>query len=119
LLFGMPTQVASTGRMRGEVVEYFTSQFRFANANYVVSATSGTIAQQGRSFTHGYEIHFEKATLLFEFAVIGGEGRTLMPVTVLNAKGQVETPNIVGDNPVDAFVNEIKEVTKAFTSGKP
>ena len=71
LLFGMPTAVTSQGRMRGEVVEYCVSQFQFADPSLVVSAASGVINQQGRSFTHGFEIHLEKATLYFDFAVAG------------------------------------------------
>ena len=56
LLFGMPVSVTSQGRMRGEVVEYFNTQFSFADPALMASATSGVIYQQGRSFTHGYEI---------------------------------------------------------------
>ena len=61
LLFGMPNAVQSVGRMRGEVVEFFHSQYLYDDSNYVVSATSGVINQQARPFTHGYEIHLEQA----------------------------------------------------------
>ncbi len=59
LLFGMPTSVTSQGRMRGDVVEYCHSMFRFPEPSLVVSAASGVINQQGRAFTHGFEIHLE------------------------------------------------------------
>ena len=49
--------------------------FEFADPRLTVSATSGVINQQGRPFTHGFEIHLEKATLLYELAVLGGEGQ--------------------------------------------
>ena len=55
--------------MRGEVVENFNTQFFFDDPALVVTATSGVIAQQGRPFTHGFEIYLERATLLFDFAV--------------------------------------------------
>ncbi|MBL8828451.1 MAG: Gfo/Idh/MocA family oxidoreductase, partial [Planctomycetaceae bacterium] len=75
LLCGMPQAVFSTGRMRGEVVEFFTTQFQFADKDLAVTATSGVIEQQGRSFTHGFEIHLEKATIVFDFAVVAGQPR--------------------------------------------
>ena len=40
LLFGMPTAVASQGRMKGDVVAYCQSMFRFPDRSLVVSATS-------------------------------------------------------------------------------
>src|SRR5690606_3298940 len=89
LLYGMPTGVSSTGRMRGEVAEFFTSQFQFEDQNLSVTATSGVIRQQGRSFTHGYEIHLEKATILYDFSVIGDEPKTTTPATLLTADGKV------------------------------
>jgi len=57
LLFGMPTGVYSSGRMRGEVVDYCNSVFQFDDPGLVVSSTCGVINQQGRPFMHGYEIH--------------------------------------------------------------
>ena len=93
LTCGMPESVHCAGTMRGPVVERFHAQFRFADAGVVVTAASGVIAQQGRPFTHGYEIYLERATLLYDFAVIGGEPVLAMPVTVLTADGKVRTPD--------------------------
>ena len=75
LTCGLPRTVQCAGSMRGEVVERFHAQFRFEDPELMVTAASGVIAQQGRPFTHGYEIYLEKATLLYDFAVIGGEPR--------------------------------------------
>jgi predicted dehydrogenase len=119
LLCGMPKTVSTTGRMRGEVAEFFTSQFTFADPALSVTATSGAINQQGRAFTHGYEIHLEKATLLFEFAVIDGQPTTLMPPTLLSADGKVQRPEMPSSDPVDAFVSELSEVQKCLRAGKP
>ena len=118
LLFGMPTSVTSQGRMKGKVVEYWNSQFRFANKSLVVGATSGVIRQQGRSFTHGFELQLEKATLLYEFAVIGDKPELLMPLTLLDAKGKATRPQLKGGDPLDAFEAELKEVTRALRTGK-
>ncbi len=119
LLFGMPTGVSSQGRMRGEVVEYWNSQFRFSDEDLVVSATSGVIRQQGRSFTHGFEIHLEKATLAFEFAVIGDEPTLMLPLTLFDAKGKATNPKIGDGDPLNAFEAEIKAVKAGLASGNP
>ena len=118
LLFGMPQDVVSCGSTRGGVPEFWHSQFRFANRDLVVAATCGTIPQQGRPFTHGYEIHLEKATLAFDFAVIGGAGQYLCQPTLVDDAGGVQHPNLSGGDPVDAFVSELREVTDSIRESK-
>ena len=117
LLFGMPTEVSTQGRMRGEVVEYFDSLFRFADPSIVVRATSGVINQQGREFTHGFEIHLEKATLHFEFAAFR-DGPELMPLKVLASDGTVVRPQLGEGDPVRGFEGEIAEVIRCVQSGQ-
>ncbi len=120
LLFGMPTAVTSQGRMRGDVVEYCVSQFQFADPSLVVSSASGVINQQGRSFTHGFEIHLEKATLYFDLAVLAGGKLQITPLTLLDSKGQAEQPKLPeGDPMLSAFEAEIKEVAQSINSGRP
>ena len=118
LIFGMPAEVTTCGRVRNGLPEFWHSQFRFADRDLVVEATSGTIDQQGRPFAHGYEIHLERATLAFEFAVIGGEGRYLCEPMLFDSKGSVQRPKLAGGDPIDAFVAELREVTKAVRDGK-
>jgi predicted dehydrogenase len=117
LLFGMPQAVTSQGRMRGDVVEFCTSMFRFADPSLVVSISGGVVNQQGRPFTHGFEIHLEKATLQYEFAVIDGKPRLLLPLTIYEADGKVRTPDLGDGNPVRAFEGEIEEIVRALGSG--
>ena len=120
LLFGMPTAVTSQGRMRSNVVEYCVSQFQFADPSLVVSSASGVINQQGRSFTHGFEIHLEKATLYFDLAVLAGGQLQVTPLTLLHAKGAAEYPQLPpGDPMLSAFDAEIKEVAQSIKSGQP
>jgi predicted dehydrogenase len=128
LLFGMPTAVTSQGRLRssppgaqrGEVVEYCVSQFQFADRSLVVSSAGGVINQQGRPFTHGFEIHLEKATLYFDLAVLAGGALQITPLTVINGKGTTEQPKMPpGDPMLLAFDAEIKEVVQSLQSGKP
>jgi len=120
LLFGMPTAVTSQGRMRGEVVEYCVSQFKFADLSLVVSSASGVVNQQGRSFTHGFEIHLEKATLYFDLAVLAGGKLQITPLTMLDNRGKAEQPKLPpGDPMLSAFDAEVKEVVQSVTRGQP
>lgn len=118
LLFGMPSGVNSVGRMRGEVVEYCTTLFEFPTENYAVTATTGVLNQPARAFAHGFEVHFEKATLMYDFAVIDDEPRLIMPLTVMPAKGKSKVPKLKAGDPVDAFVQELKEVNASLESGQ-
>lgn len=111
-LFGMPQAIQAVGRCRGNVPEYFTSEFLFEDPNLVVTATSGCIMQQGRPFTHGYEVHFEDATVLFE-------SFSGTPVTVLTKDGKVEKPELETGDDITPFVNELTEAKNAFLSGTP
>jgi predicted dehydrogenase len=116
LAFGMPAAVTSQGRMRGEVVEFCNTQFQFADERLVVSAASGVINQQGRPFTHGYEMHFEQATLLYDLAGVEEAGT---PLTVLAADGSIERPELGDGDPVLAFEAELAEVVRSIDSGEP
>jgi predicted dehydrogenase len=119
LLFGMPESVTTQGRARNGLPEFWHTQFRFAERNVAVEATSGTIDQPGRPFTHGFEIHLERATLAFEFAVIGGDARYLCEPLLLDNKGRVERPKLPGGDPVDAFVDELGEVARSIRHARP
>ncbi len=112
LICGMPKAVHSVGRMRGEVAEFFSTQFLFEDPSLVVTATCGVIDQQGRPFTHGYEIHLEKATLFFE-------SFTETPLTVLTADGQVERPELGSPDILDAFPLELDEAVRSIDTGTP
>ena len=120
LLFGMPKGVQSVGRMRGEVAEYFNTQFHFDDPDLVVAATCGVINQQGRPFTHGFEIHFEKATLIYDdLAALGVSQDPGRPVTVLTDDGKVKRPKLRLGDEIVAFAAEINEVVTAVTTGTP
>jgi predicted dehydrogenase len=120
LLFGMPKSLTSQGRMRGNVVEYCTTQFAFADERLAVSAASGVINQQGRPFTHAFEIHLERATLFFEFAVLADGNNIATPLTILDDQGKVLRPQMpAGDPMLAAFEAEISEAANSITSGRP
>lgn len=112
LLCGMPRAVQTAGSLRGEVLERFHTQFFFDDPRVVVTAASGVIDQQGRPFTHGFEIYLEKATLLFDYASLAKVPDALLPLSVLTADGRVRRPKRGGGDPVEAFVAELKEVIR-------
>ena len=113
LVCGMPRAVQSVGTMRGEVVERFSTQFLF-DPPRTVTATSGVINQQGRPFTHGYEIYLEKATLFFDYMAIPTSGDAVTPLTVLLENGKVLRPKLGSGDPTQAFVAELGEVVRAI-----
>ncbi len=119
LLFGMPKSIVACGRLRNELPEFWHSQFDFGPGGPVVQATSGAINQQGLSFKQGFEIHLEQATLMFEFAVIGGKASYLCEPTLLNNKGKVQHPRLSDGDPMLAFADEIREVMNCVKQETP
>jgi predicted dehydrogenase len=118
LLFGWPNAVHSRGRMRGDVVEFANTQFIYEDPPLVVSADSGVIYQQGRPFVHGFEIHFERATIAFESAVIDSRRHEITPLTVFHANGKVTCPTLnVGDE-LGHFVAQAKEVVECVRTAR-
>ena len=108
LLFGMPKQVQSIGRLRGEVPEYFSTLFTFADPALVVTSTSGCIFQQGRPFMARSEVHFEKATV-----VIDGSG-----TTILTEDGKALPAELPAVDDVGFFERELKEVVDSVGRGQ-
>ena len=118
LVFGMPKAVHSVGTMRGEVAERFSTQFLY-DPPKMVTAASGVIDQQGRPFTHAYEIYLEKATLFFDYMALPAVGDAAVPVTVLLDNGKVLRPKLSGGGPTDAFFAELSEVLRAVRTNTP
>lgn len=117
LAFGQPSAVMSSGRMRGGLPEFWDTQFEF-DSGARVTATSGAIPQQGRPFQHAFELHFERSTLVFDFAVIGDQAGYLCPPTVLASDGKVKRPKLSGGDPMNAFEAELKEVVRCVKKGE-
>lgn len=115
LLFGNPGSVKTSGRMREGLPEYWDTQFEYEGQS--VTATSGTINQQGRPFQHAFEIHLERATLAFDFAVLGDRAEYLCPPTVLTHNGKAKQPKLAGGDPMDAFVSELREAVRCLKTG--
>lgn len=114
MLFGMPSQVLTRGRMQGETPQYFETMFSTADPDVVLSACSGVIGQPGRSFMHGYEVHFQQATIHFEFAAYTDGTTSLIPVTLFHQDGRIEKPDLGSGDPVESFVLEIEAAADAY-----
>lgn len=118
-VFGMPVQVTTAGRMRGDCAEYWTSQFQFADRSLAVTANSGVICQQGRSFLHGFEIHLEQATLAFEFSVLAQTGKYTCAPVLIGPGNKVSFPELGNGDPMLAFEAELREMVKGIRTGTP
>lgn len=119
LLFGMPRAVMSSGRLRGDVVDFASTQFMFDDLDLCVSSASGVIHQQGRPFTHGFEIYFENATLVYNLAGFGPPGKFGTPLSVLTQGGEALQPELPAAHELAGFTSEIEEVARAIASGQP
>lgn len=117
LLCGVPDAVFSQGKLAGgKFVDYLTTQYIYNDKELVVSCSSGAVSQRGRAFSHGFELYLEKATLLYDFATLGGEPTTAVPLTLLTEHGEVEQVNLGDPDPIDAFTAEIQYAVDAMDS---
>ena len=114
LLCGMPSTVTTRGSQRNGLPEHWHTLFEFEGGQVTVQATSGVIRQQGRPFLHGFEIHLERATLLFEFAVCSDQSSYLCPPTVLNSAGHVQCVELGDGDPMNAFHAELEHVVRVL-----
>ena len=118
LVFGKPTAITTRGSQRNDLAENWHTLFEFGD-NSCVHATSGVINQQGRTFLHGFEIHLEKATLVFEFAVMktaDGEDDAsyLCPPTLIDADGKTQRVELGDGDPMNAFQAELEHVSQVL-----
>jgi predicted dehydrogenase len=111
MLFGSPTEVTAVGTKSGAVAKYAQVVYRFADPEIAVSSTSGVVEAPGRPFTHGFELHLEKAMLQFEFAAYT-DGTETVPLRVLTHDGQVIHPELAASDEIAAFTAEIDEMAK-------
>lgn len=118
LVCGVPRAVHSRGVVEGNAVVHLTTQYLYDDPNLAVSAVSGALSQAGRSFTHGFEIYLERATIAFEFASMGGQGHVATPLSVILPDGTVQRPDLGSGDPIDAFATELSAAVSAVESGK-
>lgn len=117
LVFGKPRSVFTRGRMKEGLAKYWSTQFDYGSKGPTVTATSGTLDQQSRTFHHGFDLHLEDATLTFDFVVEGNQGRYCCEPTLLTGKKALR-PKLGDGDPMHAFAAEIKEVLGCLKQGK-
>ncbi|MBI3463686.1 MAG: hypothetical protein HY000_11605 [Planctomycetes bacterium] len=108
LVCGVPKQVYSRGTTERGYVQYLTTHYLYDDLSLCVTCSSGAICQPGRPFVHGYEIYFEKATLLYESGT--------QPLAVLTADGKTAHPKLGSGDPVVAFTAELQHAVKVVSS---
>jgi predicted dehydrogenase len=111
LVCGVPKRVFSSGIVRGDSVEYLTTQYLYGDGGPCVTCSSGALSQKGREFVHGFEIYLERAMLVFD-----SSGK---PLSVYTADGKVKQPKLKsGGDPTAAFTTEIQAAANGVASGK-
>jgi predicted dehydrogenase len=111
LLCGVPKSVFSTGVIEKDAVQYLTTQYIYGPGGPSVTCSSGALAMSGRPFVHGYEIYFEKATLVYDSSGT--------PLTVLTADGKSSQPALAGGgDAIGAFTSEIQAAVDGVATGK-
>lgn len=119
LVCGVPKRVHSRGILEQGFAQYLTTQYLYDDPEVAVSCHSGGIAASGLSFGHGFEIYFEKATLLYEFNMLGGQPVLNRPLTVCTADGKAIQPKLKGGTEwCAAFTAELQVAVDAVKSGK-
>lgn len=117
LLCGQPSQVFSRGLLQDGFVNHVHTQYVFDAEGPTVSAVSGGIAAEGLAFAHGYELYFEKATLLLSAGTLAGQWCADRPLTLItNAKAT--QPKLKGGTEwCSAFTTELQTAVDAVKTG--
>jgi predicted dehydrogenase len=118
LICGVPRAVHSRGVVENGAVVHLTTQYLYDKPDLAITCVSGALSQAGRPFAHGFELYFDRATLAFEFANLGGQGHTAMPLTVILPDGAVEQPKLGSGDPIDSFADELATAANAVSLGR-
>ena len=112
LAYGMPAQVMCLAEMKDGIVKFCHTLLRFEDPQVIVTTSGGVSNQTARSFTHGFEIQFENATMQFELAVLK-DGLEIMPLKIMTQSGNLIRPELAAADEVEAFANEIDDAAES------
>lgn len=119
LVCGVPQKVFSRGIVEDGLINHVHTQYIYNDSELAVTCVSGGIAASGLQFAHGFELYFEKATLLFSAGTIDGEWIVDRPLTFANNRGQVKYPKLKGGSEwCAAFTTELQTAVDAVNSGQ-
>ena len=116
---GVPDRVFSRGMLQDGLVNHVHTQYVYENhPDLAVTCVSGGIAAKGLAFAHGFELYFERATVLFEAGTLGGEWVVDRPLTLI-ADGKLRHPTLkAGTEWCSAFTAELQTAVKGLKSGE-
>jgi predicted dehydrogenase len=118
LLCGLPQKVFARGLVSEGFVNHVHTQYVYNDPQLAVSCVSGGIAAAGLQFAHGFEVYFEKATLLFSAGTIGGAWQVERPLTLITNDGKATTPALKsGKEWCAAFTAELQTAVNAVRQG--
>jgi len=81
-----------------------------------VTCVSGGIGAKALQFAHGYELYFERATVLFDAGTLAGNWLVSRPLSVLGSDGSLTTPELGGNGKwCGAFTDELQLAVDALT----
>lgn len=108
LVCGVPKAVTASGVRENGVVQHLTTTYDFGESGPAITCTSGALAMSGRAFVHGYELYFERATLVYESGTC--------PLTLITA-GKTEAIDLPGGgDPITAFAAELQTAVNGIAT---
>ncbi|MBW3540020.1 MAG: Gfo/Idh/MocA family oxidoreductase [Planctomycetes bacterium] len=121
LACGVPSRVFSRGILKDGLVDHVTTQYLYdSNPELTISCTSGGIAARGMVFGHGFEIHLEQATLMYDAGTFGKKSEWVVnrPLTVFGQDGSAKPPTLKGGTEwCSAFTAELQAAVDAVRGG--
>ena len=116
---GRPDGVFSRGMMQDGFVNHVHTSYLYKDGP-AVSCVSGGIAAKGLAFSHGYELYFENATVLFDAGTLAVEGVVSRPLRVITNDGKMTHPEPGGTGKwCGAFTDELQVAVNAVSGLKP
>ena len=107
-VLGRPDAVFSRGLLQDGFVNHVHTSYLYSDGP-AVSCVSGGIAAKGLQFSHGYELYFENATVLFDAGTLAGEWTVSRPLSVITNDGRMTHPELGGSGKwCSAFTDEIQ-----------
>jgi len=119
LICGVPRKVYSRGIVEDGLVNHLHTQYVYDQADLAVSCVSGGIAAAGLKFAAGFEVYFEKATILYNAGTLGSDWVVERPLTVITNRGKPRMPRLKGGSEwCSAFTAELQDAVNAVKSAK-
>ena len=119
LVCGVPRKVFSRGIVEDGLVNHVHTQYIYDEAEPAVTCVSGGIAASGLQFSHGFELFFQKATILYNAGTMGGEWVVDRPLTVIDNRGRLTSPKLKGGSEWCApFTAELQMAVDAVRTGQ-